>query len=58
MYLHVQFPTNPVKSTINIDGSFTIHSYNTYINTLKKKNYTLFVIMSAIRLGMMKTMNL
>lgn len=55
MYLHVQFPTNPVKSTINIDGSFTIHSHNTYINTLKK-NYTLFVIMSA-RLGKIKTMN-
>lgn len=40
MYLHVQFPTNSVKSTINIDGSFTIHSHNTYINTLKKKLYT------------------
>lgn len=34
------FPQILSKSTINIDGSFTIHSHNTYINTLKKKLYT------------------
>lgn len=42
MYLHVQFPTNPIKSTINIDGSFTIHSYNMYINIFKKKDLYTF----------------